>query len=843
MNNISKASKDKLQIFKGIVVTTSTMAESRSNQVSNMVMEMGGFYHIDFPKTTNVLVIDIAGLPNYETILKSKKYQHVLTQKLATVIIDYESLTLIHSLHKSNQLGKIHPILLGGGNGINVKSDEFLKHIMLNLLRIKYSIKPFDLLKNKTNIFFGKFNSSGDISKHVKNIKNNMSGKKATGMNINEKHYVTQISDEARDSCIFITEVNSGVRIVAAKKDRVPVVHIQWLIDVVQRNLMISYKPYMLNEISSTDNKYLNDKMMANRCWRNTDLETLNNDTALAKQVFDEFEIIDNKVFVKKNLNNKLNNTVWDKIMKAYDPPADNGDTVLRQVTFDHMMSTTELERDVTIEQFVVETNYFSNCHILAYGFSQKHNAVLNKTFEKLDCSTFKQYYSDMLLSFDDFKVMEEDYERNFGDQSKKCIIVIPHDMSVDTLPIFLKKIYLHSLKLFEENKLNWNYTNTLIVTEFHVERCLFFKKYLEPDCWSLPFYNTDLRFITYKDKFENFNWTTSGFEGVEILHINKIILLIEKDCFINKFSHSKVLNNSTDLLVVNLSKIMSVQMNKKGPLYDANNKYLNSFKPEEERLTTERQTNKNMDIDSNSYLIKKLNFIRNSKNPIPSVTPGFIFELFYKYNNYDLKDPSLLPDINFNTVKVNNTEWCITCPKLEKTEANETDDKRSDPYEFVLKYKPKEQLAEIIDDGKKSPDPLILLNNNFARPEALDISPSRKSNRNSPIKEIGSDYESSIKSIGSVSPHKLKKQKISRSPLKMMNKQNSDIPKTVNPREKLAYLFEEGTEGQSSQISYGQKKAPNSANAGLDRVGVDDKLNTSNHSLLRRSLRKRSTR
>ena len=369
MNNISKSSEEKLKIFKGIVVTTSTMAESRSNQVSNMVLEMGGNYHVDFPKTTNVLVIDIAGLPNYDTILKSKKYHYALTQKLDTIILDYEMLATIYNLQKTNQLNKIHPILLGGGNGISVKNDEFLKHIMLNLLRIKYSIKPFDLLKNKVNIFFGKFPSSSEISNHVNKIKNNISGKNALGLNINEKHYVTQVSDEARDSCIFITELNSGVRIAAAKKDRVPVVHIQWLIDVAQRNLMISYKPYMLNEESSTDNKYLHDKMAANRCWRNTALKELKNDMDLARQVFDEFEMIDNKLIIKNNLKNKVNNTVWDKIMKVVDTPAIKENNVTREIQ-PLNISRNHLERDGTIEQFVTETNYFRDCHILSYGFS-----------------------------------------------------------------------------------------------------------------------------------------------------------------------------------------------------------------------------------------------------------------------------------------------------------------------------------------------------------------------------------------------------------------------------------------------------------------------------------------
>ncbi|KAL6933013.1 uncharacterized protein HGUI_02732 [Hanseniaspora guilliermondii] len=839
MNNISKSSDEKLKIFKGIVVTTSTMAESRSNQVSNMVFEMGGKYHVDFPKTTNVLVIDIAGLPTFDTILKSKKYHYALTQKLDTIIIDFEMLSTIYNLQKSNQFNKIHPILLGGGNGISVKNDEFLKHIMLNLLRIKYSIKPFDLLKNKVNIFFGKFLSSNEISNFVNNIKNNISGKNALGLNINEKHYVTQVSDEARESCIFITELNSGVRIAAAKKDRVPVVHIQWLIDVVQRNLMISYKPYMLNDETSTDNKYLHDKMLANRCWRNTDLKELKNGMDLARQVFDEFEIIDNKLIIKNNLKNKVNNTVWDKIMKVVDTPNIKETNFTKEVQ-PLNIAKNHLERDGTIEQFVMETNYFRDCHILSYGFSEKHNTILNKTFEKLDCSTYKAYYEkDFNEEYD--SSMEADYERAFGDKSKKCIIVIPHNLDVKELPLFLKKEYMQCLNLFEQNKLNWKYTNTMIVTEFHVERCLFFKKYLDPDCWSLPFYNRHIDFSTYKEGTDFFNWTMSGFEGVEVLHMNKIIKLTDSLKDRTRFVYSKTLNSGTDLLIVNLSKIMCVQRNKSGQLYDTMNKYLKSFKTEEERLIFERQTNKNADIDSNSYLIKKLNFIKHSKRPIPSVTPGLLFEIFYKFNTLQLGYIGHSPEPKDLKVKINDTKWCITCPQKNSEEIIDANGQQIEQFEFLLNIKEKETVEDAVDDAQVAKDPLILLNNNFARPEALDISPTKLLNKNTTNKDPQSENESPSRSL---SPHKLKKQKLNRSPLKMVNEQNSEIPKPVNTLEKLGYLFDENVNDQSSQISYGQKRVVSTPNTGINRVNEQrDELDTRHHSLLRRSMRKRSTR
>lgn len=216
------------------------------------------------------------------------------------------------------------------------------------------------------------------------------------------------------------------------------------------------------------------------------------------------------------------------------------------------------------------------------------------------------------------------------------------------------------------------------------------------------------------------------------------------------------------------------------------------------------------------------------------------LFELFYKFNALYLRDTNHSYEKNDLSVKVNDTKWCITCPQKNAEDVIDVNGQKIGPFEFLLNIKEKETNEENINDDHIHQDPLILLNNNFARPEALDISPTKLLNKNTTNKEAQSDYESPSRSHGSISPHKLKKQKLSRSPLKMVSEQNAELPKPANTLEKLGYLFDENINDQSSQISYGQKRAVTSSNAGINRVNPrGDELDTRHHSLLRRSMRK----
>lgn len=790
-----------------------------------MISDMGGKFHTDFPKNTNVVVIDIQNLVEYESILKSMKYKYVVEMKLDTILIDFETLKHIHSLYLGNEIYKIHPILTAGGNTSSIKNDEFLKHILLNLLRVKYSVKPFDLLKNKVKVFFGKYKHQEDINQHINSIKHNISDKNFLNLDIQASCYMTQLNDEARDTCLFITELNYGARLDAAKKDRIPVVHVQWIKDILERNMMLSYKPYLLNDTTTKSTSEINVKMAGNRTWKNFDLEIIKKDVELAKQIFNEYEVIDNKIIIKKNLKSKLDNSIWDKIVNN-----DNGSaTKLSDLTKSReqdnsMMNIETTTREISILPPENQQNYFKNHHIMTFGFSEKHNKILERTFQRSECISFKSYYDEenhingIASLKTDFLELEFDFSRG-----RKCLFVIPYSYDLSKLPSFLVEKYLETLEYLEDGRFDWNHAPVYVVTEFYLERCLFYKKITKPNAWAIPFYNCELSLDHYKtvsEKKETYNWTATGFEGVELLHLNKIINLFHTLKGQTNFVFSQNLNSSTDLLVVNLSKLMAMQATKNGPLYDENNKYTSLFK-EEEMFLSEQRSQGNDVIDPNNFLLKKLTFIKNSKNQIASVTPGFLFELFHQFNAVKL---GKLLDITEKQVEVNNKNWCITCPQLSKMSvsgaSSHNGENSNDSYErYVFKVKTTHSDDIKITQNRKRkldhqtiPDrnPKKLNMSGLNRPESLDISPTNWSNQSSPEKGKVSDrWRAKFLPSGGSSLER-KNESIGSSPLKETKGNNVlyDNETSGKSSPKKTNIFT--SDNPLSQITYGFGKSDN---------------------------------
>ncbi|XBW37667.1 hypothetical protein QEN19_003249 [Hanseniaspora menglaensis] len=806
------------------------MHETQISKVSNIIAEMGGKFHIDFPKTTNILIIDINNLSSYETILKSLKYKYVLEKKLDTVILDFETLKYIHGLYLANDMNKIHPLLAAGGNSNNIKNDEFLKHIVLNLLRIKYTVRPFDLLKNKSKIFFGKYKDQDNISNYVKLIKENMSDTKFIKLDIKENCYMTQLDDDSREKCLFITELNYGARLDAAKKDRVPVIHIQWLKDVLKRKMMLSYKPYLLNNITSKSSRELNERMMANRSWKNTDLNVIENDLTLARQIFDEYEVIDNKVIIKKNLKSKLNNTIWDKIVNneiSVSEKSIHSNDVTRST--DHDVSMLKMKSEAPARQDSIlppetQQDYFKNCHIKAFGFSDTHNKVLEKTFKKSQCITFRAYSDEDNHSNGINELMQEFSKLDIDFiNEKKCIFVIPFSYDLSKLPVFLLKKYKETLSYLDNGTFDWHQAHSFITTEFYLERCLYYKKTIQPDAWSIPFFNSRLNIKHFKnssDKKETYLWTTTGFEGVEFLHLNKVINLYDSLEKQTNFLFSKNLNYETDLLVVNLSKLMAMKATKKGPLYDKSNKYTSLFIEEEKKILSELNIHNTDSVDLNKFLLKKLNFIKNSKTHIASVTPGFLFEIFHQFNISIL---NMDADENSNNLKVNDKRWCITCPQTSLKLSLDQNDLVPvyERYIFKINNSHNEPTNSTQTGKRKLEDndiPNLLLKKSnkvpFNRPESLHISPNAKSNQSSPEKiNLSNRWRSRFLNGGGINLSDSGNQILSKRQLASKNDDENLVPETdedsLSAGSTSLSKYSGSKEQQlSSQISYGFGKS-----------------------------------
>ena len=132
--------------------------------------------------------------------------------------------------------------------------------------------------------------------------------------------------------------------------------------------------------------------------------------------------------------------------------------------------------------------------------------------------------------------------------------------------------IYDHSYYIIPSNKALDSFNdlpeiiddNDGIVTEFFIERCLYYQKLLHPiDLWSKPFLSTIEFQVSSSSKLLHhefssspfLNVTITGFSGVELLHLTKVLNLL-KPMGIN---YVEYLNKSTDILLINLAALPSI--------------------------------------------------------------------------------------------------------------------------------------------------------------------------------------------------------------------------------------------------------------------------------------------
>lgn len=161
------------------------------------------------------------------------------------------------------------------------------------------------------------------------------------------------------------------------------------------------------------------------------------------------------------------------------------------------------------------------------------------------------------------------------------------------------------------------HFMGSKVMTEFFLERCLHYKE-IRDDVWGEPFYQPILQ-------PQQLSVSITGFQGIELLHITRMIAL-------SGFEFHDFLTKDRDVLLVNYDLLRAKSgehLVKKYPtLFDA------EFK-------------KNASQTSIQSTSKKLNFAR--KNAIPILTVTFIFDSFLD---------GVAPNIN-------NKDCCIYCPKL----------------------------------------------------------------------------------------------------------------------------------------------------------------------------------
>lgn len=410
----------------------------------------------------------------------------------------------------------------------------------------------------------------------------------------NSKHFVKDAHlNNTNKNILFISESLSGARVNAAVQQGLPIVHYKWLIDCQKRNAILEYDPYyLLQNLDLTSLKFDDIGIQACHCW-DTLLQTDNPTTSSSAAL-----LMNNTTPTKSVSLNRFKPKVdklWDRAMKL-DTNSHN----------DNALPSVINETKVKESPDKVQNSIFINC-----------------TFKINDKFPAKHY-----------NIMVEIIKQNKGSITTSDLIdpdyhIVPSTVALDTL------------KLIEQE-------TTHVVTEFFIERCLHYKKLISPiDSWSKPFLKTDqFRVMPSKALLHNPDSNTlvvtiTGFQGVELLHLTKILNVLK-----NKgITFTEVLNKSTDLLLINLSSLPSIPETHQ--LW--NNSYSDLFK-------LSSQAN-NQNVVFRNSLKKKIQFVKKNHS-IPVVTPAFIIDLLKNVDN-----------VLNNSVFINNVNWCIICPKGRKND------------------------------------------------------------------------------------------------------------------------------------------------------------------------------
>ncbi|CCE61805.1 hypothetical protein TPHA_0B01320 [Tetrapisispora phaffii CBS 4417] len=615
--------------FHGITFCpTAIQAEEASRLISKQIIKLGGNFSKDLTKYVNVLVIGQSK--------NTEKYKFAVKYRADIIFINVATLNQIYQLWLSGD----DVTLENHSNFEHLKGDGRLKARMMAVLQAKYSIPPLENFR----VFIGrisqklKFPDDKPATAELPKILD--LEKVCTKLGVascNSNNFIKDCRSTTSSPAVFITDNPQGARVDAARSQGLAIIHYKWLLDCLKRNAMLQFDPYYLldNVLNS-----LYDDIGSNacECWdkigdynlmktRNKDVDNINKDsdtgdsTIITSTMLNKFKTEGNKLWNKVISNNLSQGTNMEKNK----PIIHNG-----------------IDQKIALRADTGRCFDKYKFHI-HNSFSEKHQRILEKVIQQNDGT-----------------IIEDMPDSNIDET---VFIIIPCDRSIEELGVS---------------------SNSNLVTEFFVERCLHYKKLLLPlDSWSKPFLLTKEFEIKPNKKLlhsENLhlNVSITGFHGVELLHLTKIFDIL-KPMGIN---YMKYLNRTTDLLIINLSSLPSIPEDH--VLWK--NEYSDLFI--EDHKTNQEKNNKQVFRNS---MKKKIEFIKE-EHSIPVVTPVFLLEMFHKANEVSDAEIGQL-------IHLNNMNWCIMCPRGKK-----------DDFSCTIKQKSKLNTVDSVSD-------LFQVKNDFTYP------------------------------------------------------------------------------------------------------------------------------
>ncbi|CCK68626.1 protein kinase activating protein DPB11 KNAG_0B01830 [Huiozyma naganishii CBS 8797] len=571
--------------FSGITFCPTGIEEELSKQLRKRIYKLGGEYTTDLMTKVNVIILN----NNRDTT----KYKFAI--KLRPDIVFVES-TIVNEIYELWINGEDVTM----ADHFNFQMYKKQTQRMLLVLQSRYSALPFE----NYYIFIGRIQDEKYPVPDLERI-----AKEDGCFKCVSKYFVKDAkTTNPSSNVIFISDTLHGVRIESAMAEDIPIVHPKWIMDCHRRHGTLEYDPFYLtkNVLNQSDEQI---GLGACNCWPDVDQRFADQKIPPKPTDNDDLESSARPNSVLLNKFKPEASRLWKRAFSVKMPKTqeDNkkGDFENEPTPQNGTSSSSPNAKIVVPEK---SRPIFENCTFTIHPkFTDKHATILIDVIKRNGgvIMTSDLTYPDYLL--------------------------VPSSIPVDELRIAKNGM-------------------APVATEFFIERCLHYKQLITPvDSWSKPFLRTNKFSIKPTRKLchngdSNLHISISGFQGVELLHLKKIL----KQLSGKGVTYSEYLNNNIDLLVVNLSSLSSIPTTH--VLW--NNKYSDMFK-----LNVSANDRSKQSLVCRNFLKMKLEYVKD-KHAIPVVTPAFLMELLLNTANVNHRRD------NFPKVHINNFNWCISCPK-----------------------------------------------------------------------------------------------------------------------------------------------------------------------------------
>lgn len=673
--------------FKGILFSISGIYDQKRKDICKYVVKLGGNITDELLKVTQVLIIG-------DDLIRTNKYRYCVRHRPDIIFIDWKIILELYELWKRGE------DITHNYRFKNMENDPQSR--MLHLLRNDYS----DLPLSKFYIFIGRIPSKKHTIEDLEAICNKLGCKHIDSKTLD----TTVLTKRDQYDIIFISGESNSTRQRAAVRFNIPIIHYKWILDCNKRNAILEYDPYYLIE-NVQDKSYDDIGIDSCDCWDT--LEKINQVIISSKEI--QTQSIQTDLILKKY--KPRGGKLWNKVM-SNSVSEDGQNTGQRQQLV--------LSKSKYIENHIYTEHNDNN----PTGTNRVYDSGLVNENRSKDLQ--EKLHNDLIFDNCSFSIHE-----SFPSKHQRILInVIKKNggtivTSIHTDPNYLivpSNIPLEALDLPQSSA-----SDIYMVTEFFIERCLHYKLLINPpDTWSKPFYFTDSFHLIPNPKIlhrrekdhSSLTVAITGFQGVELLHLTKILAILE-----NKgIKYTEYVNKNIDLLLLNLSALNSINedyilwTNNYKDLFQLNKKYLKN------------------DADSQAAVFRnslkrKLGFVKQV-GTIPVATPAFVMEIFRKTSHFLYN-----PDYSNNFVRINDTNWCIFCPKND-----------SNSYEISIKRgiitsSEQDKSSPIKETTRKRPNLSESRSYKICKTIFNEMnSPSKLSNPHSPPNTIKNSFKESTK-------------------------------------------------------------------------------------------------